>query len=194
VSTGASSAKREIDLSKVVYGPFDFSKSRAAFCCGNERIDNFFRNNAKKQHLAHKVRVYTATYENEIIGYYYLVATSNPPDHVSEEAFAKFGRVNSTPCVYLGMIGVDLPCASNGVGKVLMIHAMEKTLEIAELVGIYALTLDALDEKTAERYGRWGFQKFVEGELAMFLPLGTIRSLLEGAKPPAKAQTDAVLA
>ena len=168
-----------VTLSEVEIKPLDPTMDRAAFYCGNKRIDNFFRNNARDQHSINRVRVYVAAYKSQPIGYYYLVAASNIPETVSAEAVKKFGRVNSTPCVYLGMIGVCEDYSGSGVGKTLMIHAMKKTLEVADLVGLYALTLDAVDEHIAKRYERWGFKRFIAGELAMYIPITTIRKALE---------------
>jgi hypothetical protein len=62
-----------------------------------------------------------------------------------------------------------------------MLHAMKKTLEVSDLIGIYALTLTAIDSDTANRYAKWGFVPFIEGELDMFIPLGTIRTALTAA-------------
>lgn len=176
-----SISKRAIDLAQVQIKPLDPEIGRAAFCCGNDRIDNFFRNNSRDQHTKNRVRVYVAYLEREPIGYYYLVAATHPPEAVSKEAEEKFGRVKSTPCVYLGMIGVHGDCQENGVGKLLMLHAMQKTLEVANLIGIYALTLEAIDQKTAERYASWGFSPFIAGELAMYIPIKTIRTALQEA-------------
>jgi len=76
------------------------------------------------------------------------------------------------------MIGVQEDCQGSGVGKLLMLHAMGKTLMVADLIGLYALTLDADNNDLAEKYKRWGFEFFVEGELAMYMPIGTIRDAL----------------
>jgi GNAT superfamily N-acetyltransferase len=140
---------------------------------------NFFRNNAKDQHSRNRVRVYTAVFENKPIGYYYLVAKSDEPKSVSKEAIEKFGRVQSTPCVYLGMIGVCLPYQGCGLGKLLMLHAMRQTLAVAEIVGLYALTLEAIDEPTAKIYERWDFKRFEDGGLQMYIPLSTIKALFQ---------------
>ena len=57
-----------------------------------------------------------------------------------------------------------------------MQDAMSRTLVIADNAGTYALTLDALDENLAAYYGKkYGFERFADGGLEMFLPLGTIR-------------------
>lgn len=176
------STPNKVDLSKLIIKPLLPEMDRAAFCCGHGKIDNFFRNNACDQHKRHKVRVYVALIGGAIVGYYYLVAQSTPPDRVSEEAIKKFGRVNATPCVYLGMIGTHKEFQKNGIGKTLMVHAMRRTLDVAHLIGIYALTLEAVDEKTAGTYERWGFKYFLDGELAMFLPLATIKEILDDQK------------
>jgi GNAT superfamily N-acetyltransferase len=179
MSTGATgnTSKTQIDLSDVTIKPLDSGMSRAAFCCGISVIDNFFKNNAKRQHEAHRVRVYVASHQNRPIGYYYLVAKSSLPDHVSKEAFDKFGRVKSTPMIYLGMIGVCSEFQGNGLGRLLMLDAMRRTLQVADVVGVYALALDAIDEHISLRYERWGFTRFEEGESAMYIALPTIRLL-----------------
>ena len=171
--------RNKLDLDAVSVKPLDPAMGRAAFCCGNKPIDNFFKNNSKTQHNQHRVRVYVASVNQEPIGYYYLVAKSSLPAEVCEEATIKFGRVNSVPTIYLGMIGVDQKYQANGLGRFLMLHAMRQTLAVADLVGLYALTLDAIDEETACRYERWGFTRFVAGDLAMFIALQTIKTLFK---------------
>jgi GNAT superfamily N-acetyltransferase len=186
------STPKKVDLAKVTIGPLDPQTDRAAFCCGHDKINNFCRNNAKKQNAVNRVRVYDAHYEGELIGYYYLVASTHLPDVLSKEAAEKFGRVHKAPCIYLGMIGVRTDCKKNGVGKLLMLHAMQNTMRVADIVGVYALTLHADDDVLAAQYKRWGFESFIEdgdGERAMYMPLGTLRDALE----PAGAQQVAVV-
>jgi len=170
-----NTSENRVDLSKVEIRPLDPDLGRAAFSCGHQRIDNFCKNNAKKQHSQNKVRVYDAIFDGGLIGYYYLVAASNPPEEVSEVANEKFGRVKQAPCVYLGMVGVDEKFKGQSVGKLLMSHAMKTTLQVADLIGLYALTLHAVDAEVAKFYEKLGFEYFIDGDLAMFIPLATIR-------------------
>lgn len=183
MTTPAISARKKVDLSKVEIKPLDSSTDRAAFCCGHDKINNFCRNNAKKQHGVNRVRVYDAFYEGELIGYYFLVASTHLPDVISKEADAKYGRVKKAPSIYLGMLGVRTDCQENGVGKLLMLHAMQRTLDVADIVGVYALTLNADTEKLVEKYKGWGFEPFMaeadnEGDRPMYIPLATIRDAL----------------
>jgi GNAT superfamily N-acetyltransferase len=123
--------KTAISLDGVVIRPLDKSISRAAFCCGVGRIDNFCRQNAREHHESDKARVYLASREGILLGFYYLVVSSEIADEISIEAGQHFSRVKKAPLVYLGMLGVDQNAKGNGVGKLLMAHAMQTTLRIA---------------------------------------------------------------
>ena len=57
----------------------------------------------------------------------------------------------------------------------MMLHAMRQTLSIAERLGVYALTLEAINERRARQYERWGFGYCVEGARDMYIALPTIR-------------------
>ena len=152
---------------------------RGGFCCGVITIDNFFKNNAKKDHKNYKVRVFIAVAEGEEcpVGFYSLCLTTYVPASVNGEAQAQFERVNAVPAVYLAMIGVREQYKGQGIGKQLMKDAFNRALNIAENAGTYALALDAYDESVAKYYEeKLGFSRFVEGNLKMFIPLSVLRS------------------
>ena len=167
-----------IELTDVEIQPLDDSISRAAFCCGVDKIDNFCRQNARQHHSTDRARVYLACHKGKLVGFYYLVVSSAAAGQISDEAGEKFSRVLVAPLVYLGMIGVDQSAKKCGVGKLLMLHAMQTTLRIADLAGVYALTLDARDSTVAPFYEALGFSYFKEGELKMFYPVREIRAAL----------------
>lgn len=172
--TGARCGPIDVEIK-----PLGSDHERGAFSCASTpRIQNFFRNNALKDHGLYKVRVYVAVRPGETtaLGYYSLVLTSLNPEAVSEEAEEKFARVNAVPAIYLGMIGVSDDCAGGKIGKKLMAHAISRALEISEIAGAYAIALDALDDEVASMYAELGFEKFVEGERKMFLALSVARA------------------
>ena len=173
-----SKNQKRIDLNKLTIEPLDVEISRAAFCCSEPELCNFFRDHAADHHQHYYARVYVALYEGLIVGYYWLVAQSYPlVGKLSRQAEAKLERITFAPCVYLGMIAVQWEMQGNGIGKALMIHAFGRTLEVAEHVGVYALTLEAINEDKAKTYEKWNFIRFIDNELLMFIPLATIRRL-----------------
>jgi GNAT superfamily N-acetyltransferase len=145
-----------------------------------QKIENYFRNNVKKNNDAYMVRAFVACEGNsvEVIGFYYLCLTSYQWDVVDSKAAEKFERVEAVPAVYLGMIAAHTDYAKQGIGKLLMGDAIKRTLAIADNAGTYALALDALDESLVAYYeSQFGFQRFKDGGLEMFLPLATMLQL-----------------
>lgn len=171
-----------IDISKIRVEPLRQEHKRGAFLCTNETIQNYCRNNARRDNDAYKVRAYVACDGDslDVIGYYYLCLTSYEVGQLDDIAEKKFNRVDAVPAVYLGMIGVHSEVSRQGIGKILMRDAMLRVVSIAELAGTYALALDALDETLVVYYReQFGFQSFKNGNgLEMFLPLLTIKSAL----------------
>jgi GNAT superfamily N-acetyltransferase len=141
-------------------------------------MDKFLRESAHDQHRKFRNRVYLATLDGKTIGYYTLSAASREPEKISPEAEKLFARIKSAPCIYLGMFAVDSKFQRNGVGRKMMVHAMETTLSAAEIVGVYALILDGADAEVSERYKKWGFEYFIEGkaEFKMYIPIVTMQS------------------
>src|SRR3982074_813134 len=146
--------------------PLDQTHDRGAFCCAStSKIQNYCRNNARKDHDLYKVRVYVAVRPEtkRVLGFYSLVLKSLVPEDVSDVAKDKFERVEAVPAIYLAMLGVSDECAGGKIGKKLIRHAIERSLEIAELAGAFALALDALDDGVAGLYAELGFDLFTVG-------------------------------
>jgi hypothetical protein len=96
-------------------------------------------------------------YEGQLAGYYSLAAASRDPRPISQDAVKRFAA-----CV--GMLAVHQELQGCGIGKKLMVPAMERTLEVARIVGIYALILQAVDKDVGRRYQKWGFDYFLGDE------------------------------
>ena len=66
----------ELDAARYTIEPFDPEKhDRAAFSCGVEQVDNYFKKTANKLHKAGNVRLYVMrSPEGTIIGFYAINA------------------------------------------------------------------------------------------------------------------------
>jgi hypothetical protein len=94
------------------------------------------------------------------------------------------GRIEFASCVYLGMLATKSEYQGSGVGPTMMVDAFRKALEAAKHVGIYAITLQAINKRTADKYALdFDFRPFDDGtniteqseNIWMFLPLETAR-------------------
>jgi len=112
------------------------------------------------------VRAYVACVDGspDIVGFYYLNVSSLKVGHVDDASDKKFDRFQAVPVVYLGMIAVHDDCAGYGIGKKLMGHAIQTSAEIADRAGMYALTLDALDDSLVTYYSQFDFFRSSKGK------------------------------
>ena len=173
---------------------------RAAFSCGVEQVDNFFKKTANKLAQADNLRVFVmSSPEGDLIGFYALNAHSVDYTDLPK----KFARTRpghgGIPAAYLSMIGVDLRFAGHGYGGDLLVDALTRIAQAADNLGIAVVMLDVLDcgnpelvQKRLKLYTEYGFLPLPSKELRLFLPLATVRILLgELAEEPPPGQAAA---
>lgn len=160
---------------------------RAAFSCGVEQVDNFFKRTANKLAMADNLRVFVMTTPaGDVIGFYALNA------HAVDfsELPAKFARTRpghgSIPAAYISMIGVDSRYQGKGYGGDLLVDGLRRIASAAESIGIAVVMLDVLDcgdaELVAKRqtlYEGYGFTPIPSNPLRLFLPLATVLTILK---------------
>lgn len=191
---GSMPPRIRIDLKDLVIKPLDPRLDRAAFSCGDEGVEsnkelsNYFRSHAADHHIKGWVRVYVGTYEGKIISYYWLSTQSYDPKKMTREDADKLGKIEFASCVYLGMLATQREYQGCGIGPTMMLHAFDQAIRANEYVGVYAITLQAVDRRTAEKYkSDFDFQ-YLDDEASlnadskniwMFLPLSTARKALK---------------
>ncbi len=174
------------DIARTPIEPFDPDRhDRAAFSCGVEQVDNFFRKTANKLAKADNLRIFVMTAPGGgLIGFYALNA------HAVDYADlpAKYARTRPghgrIPAAYIAMIGVDTRFAGQGFGGDLLVDALGRIAGAADQLGIAVVMLDVLDcgnpvlvGKRLKLYARYGFAPLASQPLRMFLPMATIRQI-----------------
>lgn len=174
-------ARLEIDRNTVRVEPLNDLHQRRGFCCSDRGIQNFCRMGIDRHHRQNIIRAFVARCEPdpEVYGFYYLTTTSFEHEEVGRAVGDRFHLLDKVPAVYLGMLGVHTPADRQGIGTQLMFDAFERVLNIAANAGVWALTLDAVDEEAVTYYQRFDFERLAPNSLEMFLPLGTIAALFE---------------
>lgn len=168
--------------------PLDPDKhDRAAFSCGVDQVDNFFRKTANKLAKADNLRVWVLTDpQGHLLGFYALNAHAvDYADLPARYARTRPGH-GAIPAAYISMIGVDKRHQGRGYGGDLLIDALKRILAASEALGVAMIMLDVLDcgvasqvKKRADLYASYGFSPLVSDPLRMFLPLVTVRSLVQ---------------
>jgi GNAT superfamily N-acetyltransferase len=142
---------------------------RSRFDCGNEALNLYFR----KQVSQDIRRSFTACYVlvdkhcQVIAGYYTLsaggVLFSEIPDA------SKLPKYPTVPVARMGRLAIDLRYQGQRLGNAILVDALERVKRSG--IGIYALAVDAKDEKAASFYLYHGFIRLVSQPLILFLPL-----------------------
>jgi len=167
--------------------PFDPDRhDRAAFSCGVDQVDNYFRKTAGKLAKAENVRLYVMTTpDGKLIGFYSLNAHS--VDFV--DLPAKFARTRPRhgriPAAYISMIGVDRRFTGRGYGGDLLVDGLSRIVRASNEVGIAVVMLDVLDcgdpdavKRRLRLYTGYGFTPLPSQPLRLFMPIATLRQML----------------
>lgn len=168
--------------------PFDPQRhDRTAFFCGIVQVDNYFKKTANKLAKADNARVYVMTApDGGVIGFFALNAHAIDYEDLPKK-YARTRPAHGTiPAAFLSMIGVDQHYAGQGYGSDLLVDALIRIAKTTEEIGIAVVILDVLDDGNPDQvkrrqalYAKYGFQSLPSNPFRMFLPVETVRRLLE---------------
>jgi ribosomal protein S18 acetylase RimI-like enzyme len=154
------------------------SHDRTDFSCGVDPLDRYLQTQATQDVRRHISNCFVAIEGSEprIAGYYTLAASSIPVGEIPPEISRKLPRYPVLPAVLVGRLAVDRRFAGRALGSALLFDAFARSLRADPAV--FAMIVDAKDERAAGFYRRFGFQPFTGRPLSFFLPMGTAARLI----------------
>lgn len=140
---------------------------RKAFDCGEPSLNDWLGRMALQQQRKNYARTRVAidtTTPRRILGYSALLVheidTRNFPSDRS--------LPQRLPCVLLGRLAVDRSAQGMKIGHVLLMDAIERTRTTIVAAAGMGLVAEALNERAAEFYRRYGFEPFRDDPLRLF--------------------------
>ncbi len=150
--------------------------AKAPFNCGYPELNQYLRQYAVKNDQLAIGKTFVALSETkEIVGYFTVSTAQIAAETLPDVLKAKLPRY-PVPAFRIGKLAVDLRFQGYKVGRWLLTKALEKALEVSQSVGLYAILVDAIDEKAKSFYVKYGFVPLTEYPLTLFLPLATIKA------------------
>ncbi len=165
--------------------PLGKTHDRDGFDCGSEPLNLFLKQTARQHATRGISRTFVLVEEKAqepkpILGFFALNLCQITTELLPPEEARKLPR--NVSGVRLGRLAVAQNLQGQGLGKILLVAAMRKFLEIFEMAGGIGLFVDAKDSKAKSFYEHFGFIALSSNELELFLPVATIRTALaEGA-------------
>jgi GNAT superfamily N-acetyltransferase len=132
-------------------------------------LDEWLRKRALANDQSGASRTYVVTAGGHVVAYYALAVGA-------VELAAAPGRVRRNmpepiPVMILARLAVDRRHQGHGIGRGLVRDALLRTLRAAEIAGIRALLVHALDEDAARFYERCGFARSPVSRLTLMVTL-----------------------
>ncbi len=161
--------------------PLGKHHDRVVFSSGVEPLDRYFKQQAGQESRRHIANCFVGVQQTTkaIGGYYTLSATAVVFDSLPEAFRKKLPRYPEVPAALLGRLAVDLRHRGKGLGEILLLDAMRKTLN-ADLAAA-VLVVDAKDEQAAAFYYRYGFLDIGPGRTRLYMPVSEIEKALPRA-------------
>jgi GNAT superfamily N-acetyltransferase len=151
------------------------------FTCGQPELDRFLIRHALQAQQANSSQTYVAVDGNEVVGFYTIVAGEVQHADAPERVVKGMPR-HPIPLLVLARLAVHAEAQGRGVGAGLLLDALGRTLQVADVVGVRALAVHAKDAKAVAFYRHFGFTPSATDARHLFMIIKDIR-LAAGLKP-----------
>lgn len=165
----------------LIVSPLGKSHDRKSFSCGEQSLNEYLRQYASQNIKRRINKVFVATMPEapqQIIGYYSLSAGSLDANDLPQDLRRKLPRY-PVPVVLLGKLAVAESHQRQGLGSVLLADALQRIVLASQVMAVFAVVVDALNERAAEFYQQFGFIPLPSQPLKLFLPMDTATALLD---------------
>lgn len=154
----------------------DKSFDRESFDCGSLELNYFLKTKARQNQTVGFNKTFAAISSGDknkcVLGYYSLSMGEIDLNSLPENLVKKLPR-HPVPIARMGRLAVDNSTKGQGLGKLLLVDAMKRVQTASELIGVYALLVDAKDDTAEKFYLKYGFTPLIDKPMTLFLPLNS---------------------
>jgi GNAT superfamily N-acetyltransferase len=152
--------------------PLTRNHDRQGFECGRQELDVWLRRVACQHQDKGLSKSFVAVRDDSverICGYYALTLAELETRHLPDVWRKKLPR--RIPGVRLGRLAVDKAFQGVGLGELLLVDALMRARRVMVEAGGIGLFVDAIDERAAGYYARFGFVPAPDNQLLLLLPV-----------------------
>lgn len=161
--------------------PLGKHHDRAGFSCGQPDLDRWFRLQASQDEKRNVARVFVAVdAEPGVVGFYSLSSLPLSLEHLPEEVAHRLPRYDAIPAALIGRLARDERVRGQAVGELLLADAIQRILGAGRSIAVFAIVVDAKDERAAGFYRAFGFRTFPLRPKRLFLLTATAAAGLPG--------------
>jgi ribosomal protein S18 acetylase RimI-like enzyme len=154
--------------------------NRIAFDCSDNEL-NYYLQKIARQHITKGISKTFVLIDidnpTEIIAYMTLAVCEIQADEIPHNWKNKYP--DKIPAAKLARLAVSTIQQRKGYGELLVIDAIQKTLNVSSSIGIVGLFVDAKNEQAKAYYDQFGFISLPKQLDNLFLPLATLAKSLD---------------
>jgi len=148
----------------------------SSFSCGNESLDTWLRNSARRAQVQSTGRTFVwHEGDDVVIGYFTLAAHLIHRDGLAARTARSLPA--NIPAILLAKLALDTGHQGRGLGGQLVIDALTRAVHAGQLVASRYVVVDAIDAAAHDFYLKYGFQELPHGSpMRLIRPLQDIAS------------------
>jgi GNAT superfamily N-acetyltransferase len=169
-----------MDFQNLIIESLKTTHDKDDFNCDVEALDRYIHKQAKQDIKRHISRVFVAMLSdnpNQVIGFFSLSTLSIELGQLPETLSRKLPK-HPVPAALIGRLAVSKTAQGHGIGKMLLVDAIKRTLSVSDQIAIYAMVVDAINDKAKDFYQKFGFICLSDDSPRLFLPLKSIGALI----------------
>ncbi|MBS1870815.1 MAG: GNAT family N-acetyltransferase [Actinobacteria bacterium] len=147
------------------------------FDCGNEHLTSWLHRHALASQRADLARTYLAFDGEQVVGYLSLTTGSVRRDEAPKR-YARGMPAHPIPTILIARLAVDRRRQGRRLGSRLLAEALRLTVVASDAAAAPLVVVDAIDERAAAFYRKWGFIDVPENSLRLYRKISDIRRSL----------------
>ena len=156
--------------------PLNSTHRKTDFECGKNLMDDYFHKQASQDIKRRLAACFVLAEDTLVKGYYTLSNSSIQKELLPEEIQKKLPSYSNLPVTLLGRLAVDKRFHKKGLGEIMLIDALKRSLEVSTSIGSMAVIVDPLDDDARKFYSKYGFILLPDSG-KMFLSMKAIKVL-----------------
>ncbi len=151
---------------------------RSGFSCGVEPLDNYLKRQARQDVRKRVAAVFVLIPDSSIIaGFYTLSQYSIDLGRIPQDIARTLPKYPIVPATLIGRLAVNAVFRGQGLGELLLMDALHRSLTLSQHVASAAVIVDAKDDPAMRFYRKYGFLELPNAKGRLFLPMATIEQL-----------------
>lgn len=150
----------------------------SGFDSGHPQLDSWLCDHALASQRADLARTYLMLGDGAIVAYVSLTTGSIRPE-AAPRRYARGMPRHPIPTILIARLAVAQQHQGRGLGSRLLAEALRRAVQASDAVAARLVVVDAIDDRAAAFYRRWGFIDVPDNPHRLFRKISDIRRSLE---------------